>query len=184
MSTISGVKPVAGLKAVGHQVVDVSTERLETAHRHGAGTGAVAVIVGDDQNLCAVASIASASVAGSAGRMGEARGIEQAFETVVELARTLHTARGVKPGQQRCEPGCETRRASAASSTLRWTTFKPADSVVTLLHSGTSSNSAALPRRQNLYRSAALDGDFAQPLGAAQNHVQAGRFRRPCSALR
>ena len=65
---------VAELEAVGHQVIDVGAEHLQGAHADGAGGGAVAVVVGDDQQIwprprwrrpaCAAASMACVRLAG------------------------------------------------------------------------------------------------------------------------
>ena len=45
-----GREPVAVLEAIRHQVVDVGTEGAQRLDPHGAGGGAVGVVVGDDEH--------------------------------------------------------------------------------------------------------------------------------------
>ncbi len=52
-ATISRREPVAELKAVGYEEIDLRAHRAQAAHADRTGGGAVSIVVGDDQQTLA-----------------------------------------------------------------------------------------------------------------------------------
>ena len=108
-------QPVAVHRAVGHHVVQRAgrgAEQRQAAQRHGAGGGAVAVVVGDDAD-----ALPRGDRVGQQPRRGVAalqRGRRQQLrQRVVELVGARHAARGEQARQQRVHAGLLERERDA-----------------------------------------------------------------------
>ena len=99
--------------AVGHQIIDVArAQQAQTAHRHGAGGRAVAVVVGDD----AQALLAGDGVGQQRGGGVDAQQVtrwQQARQAVVQLGGAGHAACGIQLRQQRVDAGLLQRPSGA-----------------------------------------------------------------------
>ncbi|MNY42886.1 hypothetical protein D3C86_1778140 [compost metagenome] len=99
-----GRQAIAGFKAVGHQEVDISAHGGQGAQADRAGGGAVAIVVGHDQELLAGLDGVGQHAGGMRG-MGQAGGRQQRRPGQLGLIRMRDAARGPQAGQQRMDAG-------------------------------------------------------------------------------
>ena len=95
-----GRQAIAGLEAIGYEVVDFRAEAAQAANADRAGGCAIAIVVGDDQQALACLNC----VGQEHTRFGAAFQVvqrQQIFQLRIRLFRRRDTTRRVKPRQQR-----------------------------------------------------------------------------------
>jgi hypothetical protein len=99
-----GREAVAVLEAVGHQKIHRRAHALQAFHAHGAGGGAIGIVIGHNQNVFP----RQHRIGQPRGRFGaafEALVRQKAGELVLQFGRRRHGARGTQARQQRVGAG-------------------------------------------------------------------------------
>ena len=104
---------------VGHDVVHVlGAQQAQAAYAHGAGGGAVAVVIGHDAEFF----VGRDRVGQQPGGLDQSPHLarrNQARQTIVEFLHALHTAGRIKLGQQRMDAGLLQRPGAARRNIAR-----------------------------------------------------------------
>jgi hypothetical protein len=103
-----GREPVAVFEPIGHEVVDLRAEHAQPAHGDRAGRGAVAVVIGDDEQALALRDGVCEQV-GCFVRALQFDGRHEPRQRGFDLVGHAHAARGVQARENRVQAVADQR---------------------------------------------------------------------------